>query len=142
MGVDPRYFLAALARNKQAVKPRAERFTGPVSAKKARARCETQFQLRWDGPAYTTEHRFHPTRKWRFDYAWPEAKVALEVEGAIFARGKSGHTSGVGVARDAEKGNAAQMIGWVVLRVTDKTNLDDLITGLKALIASRSVAQQ
>jgi Holliday junction resolvase RusA-like endonuclease len=34
MGVDPRDFLAALARNKQAVKPRAERFTGPVSAKK------------------------------------------------------------------------------------------------------------
>ena len=29
----------------------------------------------------TPEYRFHPTRKWRFDYAWPENKIALEVEG-------------------------------------------------------------
>lgn len=29
------------------------------------------------------EHRFHPFREWRFDYAIPELKIALEVEGGI-----------------------------------------------------------
>ena len=31
------------------------------------------------------EHRFHPKRKWRFDYAIPEKKIAIEVENKIRA---------------------------------------------------------
>jgi len=32
-------------------------------------------------PAPVFEYRFHPSRKWRFDIAWPERRVAVEVEG-------------------------------------------------------------
>lgn len=62
------------------------------------------------------EHRFHPTRRWRFDYAVPDAKVAIEVEGGIFTGGR--HTSGTGFRADMEKYNTAEMMGWHVLRIT------------------------
>lgn len=29
------------------------------------------------------EYRFHPTRKWRFDFAIPHIKVAIEIEGGL-----------------------------------------------------------
>lgn len=62
------------------------------------------------------EYRFHPTRKWRFDYAWPEYRIALEVEGAIWTGGR--HTSGAGYSKDIEKYNAAVLCGWRLLRIT------------------------
>jgi very-short-patch-repair endonuclease len=63
-----------------------------------------------------TEVRFHPVRKWRFDYAWPEHKVACEVEGAIWVRGR--HSRGAGMEADMEKYNTAAELGWRVLRVS------------------------
>ena len=114
-------------------KPRAKRFSGPVSAKKRKSRIEQQFLLRWDGPAFVTEHRFHPVRKHRLDYAWPEAKVGMEVNGAIFG-GASGHNTGMGIARDAEKNNLMQEVGWRLIILTAKSNLDDEIRRLKGLI--------
>lgn len=65
-------------------------------------------------PAPVAELRFHPTRKWRLDYAWPEARVALEVEGGVWTRGR--HTRGAGFLADMEKYNAAAVAGWRVLR--------------------------
>ena len=56
-------------------------------------------------------------RKWRFDFAWPEVKVALEVEGGTWAKGK--HSTGAGIQRDIEKYNMAQLLGWLVLRTND-----------------------
>lgn len=70
-------------------------------------------------PAPVREHRFHPDRKWRFDYAWPAVKVALEVEGGIWTRGR--HTRPKGFLADIEKYNAAAVMGWRVLRCTPET---------------------
>lgn len=55
-------------------------------------------------------------RQWRFDLAWPERMLALECDGATFAAGR--HTRGTGYAKDAEKYNAAVILGWSVLRFT------------------------
>ncbi len=65
-----------------------------------------------------TEHRFHATRMWRFDFAWIEERVALEVEGGIWIGG--GHSRGSGVAKDMEKYNAGVIEGWRILRVEPK----------------------
>jgi very-short-patch-repair endonuclease len=65
---------------------------------------------------YIQEHKFHPTRKWRFDYAWLAQRVALEVEGGAWSGGR--HTRGKGYIGDMEKYNAAGLLGWLVLRVT------------------------
>jgi very-short-patch-repair endonuclease len=62
------------------------------------------------------EYKFHPIRKWRFDYAWPERKIALEQEGGIWTKGR--HTRGKGYEADLEKYNNAIMLGWFVLRAT------------------------
>ena len=62
-----------------------------------------------------TEYVFHPTRKWRFDFAWPSIKLAVEYEG-----GKPGfhnsHGKWYGQRRDLEKYNEAIVEGWVVFR--------------------------
>ena len=65
-------------------------------------------------PVPVAEHRFHATRKWRFDFAWPAARVALEVEGGVWTGGR--HTRGAGYAGDVEKYNEATLAGWRVLR--------------------------
>lgn len=64
------------------------------------------------------EITFHPKRRWRLDFAWPEHKIAIEVHGKVWHKG--GHTSGVGRLRDMEKGNAAKLLGWIVLEIGDK----------------------
>lgn len=56
------------------------------------------------------EFRFHPERRWRFDFAWPSIKLAVEIEG----RGR--HQTVVGYRRDCEKYNEAARLGWRVLR--------------------------
>lgn len=61
------------------------------------------------------EFRFDAKRRWRFDFAWPAQKVALEVEGGIWTSGR--HTTATGWLADAEKYNRAVILGWRVLRV-------------------------
>lgn len=65
-------------------------------------------------PAPVTEHKFHPTRRWRFDYAWIEQRVALEVEGGVWTGGR--HTRGAGFVKDMEKYNEAVCLGWRIIR--------------------------
>ena len=67
-------------------------------------------------PEPEREYRFAPPRRWRFDFAWPAAMLALEVEGGVWSTG--GHTSGKGFTDDCEKMNEALIRGWRVLRVT------------------------
>ena len=62
------------------------------------------------------EYRFHPVRRWRFDFAWPDVKIAVEVEGGAFVQGR--HGRGAGITNDCEKYNHAAMLGWRVLRGT------------------------
>ena len=71
-------------------------------------------------------------RKWRFDYAWPDEKIAIERDGGIWkggkggGRGQGGHSGGKGQLRDMEKQNAAMILGWRVLRFTP----DQMVTAL------------
>src|SRR5512138_3872676 len=69
-------------------------------------------------PAPAREYRFHPRRRWRFDFAWPLYKVAVEVDGGIYCRGR--HVRGSGFEKDAEKRNAAVLAGWRVLHFTSR----------------------
>ena len=69
-------------------------------------------------PEPEREHRFHPKRKWLFDFAWPEEKLALEVEGGVWTNGR--HSRGSGFTADCEKYNEAALLGWTVIRVTDE----------------------
>lgn len=60
------------------------------------------------------EYKFHEKRKWRFDYAWPDKKIAVEKEGGVWSHGR--HTRGSGFVKDMEKYNEAGRLGWRVFR--------------------------
>lgn len=68
------------------------------------------------GAEVLAEHRFHDTRRWRFDFALPTFKIAIEVEGGVWTAGR--HTRPRGFLGDMEKYNAAAALGWRVLRAT------------------------
>lgn len=69
-------------------------------------------------PTPEKEYRFHPTRRWRFDYAFIARKIGVEIEGGIWSRGR--HTRGSGFLGDMEKYNEAGKMGWTVFRFTPK----------------------
>ncbi len=81
-------------------------------------------------PAYVRELQFSADRKFRFDWAIPDLKIAIEYEG-IFSE-KSGHTTINGYVKDCIKYNLATLEGWKVLRYTAK-NYEMLGTDLKIL---------
>lgn len=72
-------------------------------------------QLRAVGIAFEREVMFHPVRKWRFDFAIPQAKLAIEVDGGTYTGGR--HTRGTGYAEDCRKKAEAMVLGWRVLNV-------------------------
>lgn len=71
------------------------------------------------------EYRFHPVRKWRLDYAWPDIRLAIEIEGIFYKKGDgiSRHQTGSGYVEDCIKYNAAIELGWTILRHQPK-NID------------------
>ena len=79
---------------------------------------ESKFALLWralNGPKLEAEYKFHPDRRWRFDFAHPETRTAIEIEGGIWSGGR--HTRGMGYVKDSEKYNAATLAGWRVFRL-------------------------
>jgi very-short-patch-repair endonuclease len=60
------------------------------------------------------EYKFDSIRKWRFDFAWPNLRLAIEIEGGIWTGGR--HTRGKGFLDDCSKYNQAALAGWMVLR--------------------------
>lgn len=62
------------------------------------------------------EYRFHPVRKWRFDFAWEEKKVAVECDGMAWQAGGGRHNTD----SDRDKMNNAVVLGWRVFRFSGK----------------------
>lgn len=76
-------------------------------------------------PLPVAERTEVPPRRFRFDYAWEQHRVALEVEGGVYTRGR--HTRPTGFLKDIEKYNLAASLGWRLLRTTP-SGLHDLET--------------
>ena len=74
-------------------------------------------------PIPVQEHRFHEVRKFRLDWAWPEHKLGLEVDGGVWTGGA--HGRGTGITRDQEKTNLAAGLGWRILRCTPSKLMAD-----------------
>lgn len=77
------------------------------------------------------EYKFLPDRRFRFDFAIPDMKVACEYEGVMSA--KSRHTTITGYTGDCTKYNLAALNGWRVMRYTT-LNMGQVIDDLKAII--------
>lgn len=73
-------------------------------------------------PEPVCEFRFHETRKWRFDYAWPDLLIACEYQGLAWkGEGVSGHQSVDGLRNDCEKFTEASLAGWTLILITAET---------------------
>lgn len=66
-----------------------------------------------DGRMLLAYHRLARLRDWRFDLAWPQQKVALELQGGIYAQGR--HSRGAAQEAEYEKHAEAVLRGWRVL---------------------------
>ena len=83
------------------------------------SKLERTFLTRWlqlagDQPEPVREFVFAAPRKWRADFAWPDQRVLVEIEGGVHSGGR--HVRGKGFEADLEKGNMAQVLGYKVLR--------------------------
>lgn len=87
--------------------------------KKLKQDCFTRLVSQTTNTECIKEYAFHPTRRWRFDYALPEYKVAIEVEGGVWVSGR--HINPKGFLGDMEKYNEATRLGWYLIRCTPET---------------------
>ena len=119
-------------------------------------------QLRSHSIIAKQEHRFHPVRMWRFDFAILESKLAIEIDGGGFGRSVichrckapvikylanggsytvregGGHNTGKAMERDNEKLNTAVAMGWKVLRFTPSAIKDHTAIDLVCSILGKS----
>ncbi len=103
-----------------------------------RSPLEYKFIILWkeiDGQKLEEELRFHPVRKWRFDFAHTKAKVAIEIEGGIWKQSR--HTKPAGYIKDCEKYNAATFDGWNVIRLPSYWITTEILESIKELIKNR-----
>jgi len=115
-------------------------------------------------PAWEAEYRFCD-RMWRFDFAWPALKIAMEIDGGAHGRLitiergvehrkganvviKPGtrirvggrHNTGAGLQLDHEKANEAQLAGWIVLHATTTAVRDGIaLAMLRRAFAARGL---
>jgi hypothetical protein len=82
-------------------------------------------------PVPVRELRFDKTRRFRFDYAWPEQRLAVEIDGGAWSQGR--HTRGKGFIEDQRKRNLALLLGWRVLHYTPD-RLDEAVRDLRVLL--------
>ncbi|WP_313515145.1 hypothetical protein [Sphingobacterium sp.] len=86
------------------------------------------------------EFHFSVERNYRLDYAIPEYKVAIEVDGGIWMKGNSGHSSGKGIKRDMDKGNLVQLHGWKIIRIEPHELVSDkVLESIKTLLINSKV---
>jgi len=62
------------------------------------------------------EYKFAEGRKYRFDFAWPRHKIAVEIEGGTWVQGR--HNRGSSIESDMRKYNLAASLEWLVFKFT------------------------
>ena len=82
------------------------------------------FQLRAYKIKYEREVRVCKERRYRIDFVLP-GNLGVEINGGTWAKGNSGHSSGKGLQRDADKGYEALKAGYRLLTLTG----DDVRSG-------------
>lgn len=138
---------------------RRQNYSGGGKRKNGKSELEAAFLYYWriaapGLPEPVAQHKFHPSRRWRLDFAWPDYKVSVEINGAggggygnpiichacgarVRARlaggalgkelrlGDPSHSSADGQKRDAEKSNALTLAGWRQFVFTSTMLRDD-----------------
>jgi len=100
----------------EAIKPKpAKKTVKPRTTSKGELLLDAQ--LRSVGMAFIPQYKPIPARKFAFDY-FVAPDLLIEVQGGVYAKGNSGHTSGTGITRDCEKASLAAVMGFRTILVT------------------------
>lgn len=121
---------------RHSVIPAGARLSLPGMKPSDKDRLTRIFTQKWAtlrGPALEAEVQFCKDRRFRFDFAHRDSKVAIELHGGIWTQGR--HTRGAGFANDRTKMNIAQELGWSVYELTsvqlqDSQNLERVIQAI------------
>ena len=99
-------------------------------------------QLMWDQlDIPKAEYRFLKKRRFRFDFAWPDRMMAVEIEGGVWSGGR--HTRGKGYTRDLEKYNLATLHGWKVYRFTTQdVTSGTAISFMKNILINKTIMEE
>ena len=118
------------------------RKTAKKEAKPAKPAKRSHLEVRWirewerqGGPELIEEFMFHPTRRWRSDFAHLESKLLIEIEGGAFG---GRHTRGKGFLEDLDKYASAWLHGFTVLRIGAHQVRGDIIRAVIGRIAGNS----
>lgn len=79
------------------------------------------------------QYRFCPDRKFQADFAWPDKKILVELEGGIWRRGGGAHSHPSNILRDIEKQTLAAYHGFRVFRFEENS--------IKSWSAARMMAE-
>ena len=119
------------------------KYSMPPAKRKPASDREREFIINWanlGGPRLEAQFQFHPTRRWKFDWAHLESRVAIEIQGGTWLH-KSRHVSGTGYWGDRIKMNAALRLDWKVFELTSQDISDErVLNEIKAEIEARMQA--
>lgn len=87
---------------------------------------------------YVREYRFSDETDHRADFAFPQWRILVEIDGNIWVKG--GHSSGAGILRDIAKTNLAAVNGWTLLRFDTGTIRRDMAGCIDILL--RTIAKR
>ncbi len=136
-GSEPPEFLKLLEEFQKRHGPVKRKLTKPVVAKAAQPTAAAEFGARLSAlyPGLVVdEHKFALPRKWRFDWCFPHAMLAIEIDG------QGRHQTYVGFRGDCEKLNAAVELGWRVLRfvAAERKHMDEWVAQTRRCLFSSS----
>lgn len=97
-------------------------------------------QLRIDDlPEPMREYQACPERRFRWDFAWPDLRVLVEVQGGIWRKGGGAHSRPSNIERDVAKAQLAALHGWVVCPVTtDEVRSGEAVKTIARVLRARA----
>ena len=79
-----------------------------------------------------SEYRFLPPRRFRFDFAAVEVKVAIEINGGNWGRGR--HTNPKALINEYEKLSLAALHGWRVFLLSGEMVTEEWVNAIAEAI--------
>lgn len=102
---------------------------------------ELSYEYRYcDSPELALEYGVEP-REFRADYAWPEYRLLVELQGGIWMQ-SAGHAHPQNVLRDMAKAQYAALFKWFLLPVsTDQVKSGEAVDWLQRVLIARGWKQ-
>ena len=79
-----------------------------------------------------SEYRFLPSRRFRFDFAETKTKIAIEIQGGNWGRGR--HTNPKALINEYEKLSLAALHGWRVFLLSGEMVNEEWVNAIAEVI--------